>query len=163
MTRHGVSCMIHKPRVSQLRGKYQHPHRRCNVNRSSLKGKYAGCILQQLWYHTQGIHSQGSYNVSRMICPSATLTVRSNLPEVTRHVGDEFLDVTPWQCSGISLHPCSARTGETQHCCVTTPAIFSKPVLFKLFSHIPLSQYKTFTCTTITIQNMYAYTRYCKY
>jgi hypothetical protein len=50
---------------------------------------------------------------------------------------------TASQLGDVSLHPCSARTGATQHCCVTTPAIFSKPVLFKLFSHIQLSQYRT--------------------
>ena len=51
------------------------------------------------------------------------------------------------QLGDISLHPCSARTGETQHCCVTTPTIFSKPVLFKLF----------FSYTSVTIPNMYVY------
>jgi len=51
------------------------------------------------------------------------------------------------QLGDKSTHPCSARTGETQHCCVTTPAIFSKPVLFKLF----------FSYTSVIMPNMYMY------
>lgn len=86
-----------------------------------------------------------------MIIPHSYIT---SLP-MTRHgVSCTTRKSMVSQLGDIPLHPCSARTSETHHCFVTTPAIFSKPVLFKLFCfHIPLSQYQTCTCTT----------RYCKY
>lgn len=48
MIRYGVSYAICKPRVSQLHGKHQHLHKRCNVSRISLKDTFLTAVVSYI-------------------------------------------------------------------------------------------------------------------
>jgi len=74
-------------------------------------------IFWQQKYHTQGIHSCGSYNYKGMVSPRTIFSVRSNPQETARHV-----NANSW----MSLHPCLVGTDKSWKCCPTMPTTFSR-------------------------------------
>jgi len=148
-----VQCTVHRI-----------PHQNVNDIATTVQISYASChaiFIKDLMTSRSSSHvvphslNEMLHQTRRKVCQDLISPVDDNptscttsLP-MTRHgVSCTTRKSMVSQLGDISLHPCSARTGETQHCCVTTPAVFSKTVLFNLFF---------FSYTSLTIPNMYVY------